>query len=212
MAKGVITGDIVNSTLISNEWKSAVFTILEQITDDFKSLTNANFEMFRGDSFQVVVDNVSHALSFGIAIRAALRAKTPPELEWWDARISIGIGDVSYKSGSILTSDGEAFRLSGREFDVLNKRRLSIITPFDNINDELKLTTSFADEFIAKWTPKQAEIIYPKLYLDITLTDLASMLNMKIANVSKHWNSAHGALILSYIERYKELITRYYDK
>lgn len=136
--------------------KIKISETLKKVIADFRMQTPANIEMFRGDGFQIIVEEPSSALAIGIA----LRANTPDSLSPWDARISIGIGEVSYESESIVTSDGEAFRLSGREFDTLGKRRIAICTSHEELNAELKLNTAFADEIITKWTPKQAEVVY----------------------------------------------------
>lgn len=212
MIKGVITGDIVDSTLIPIECKPTVIEILDAVIADFSTSVIVNYEMFRGDSFQVVVDNKDYALSVAIAIRAALRANTPKGQEPWDARIAIGIGEVSFQSSSIVTSDGEAFRLSGREFDNLGKRRLSIVTPWEDVNEELKLSTSFADDIISKWTVKQAEVIYARIFTNVTQKELAEKLNMSIQNISKHLNIAKSNLINSFIERFKELMNKKQSK
>lgn len=210
MIKGVITGDIVDSSLIPNEWKSKISETLKKVVYDFRKQSSASFEMFRGDSFQIVVEKPSSALAIGIALRAALRTNTPDGLPTWDARISIGIGDVSYESESIVTSDGEAFRLSGREFDALGKRRIAISTTHEGLNAELKLNTAFADEIITKWTPKQAEVVYVGLIEDALQKDMAESLGMKLSNFNKHWNLAHGGLILLYIDRFEDLINNIY--
>lgn len=208
MIKAVITGDIVDSTLIPIECKPSVIEVLNTVIEDFSTSVKVNYEMFRGDSFQVVVDNKDFALSVAIAIRTALRAHTPEGQDPWDARIAIGIGEVSFQSSSIVTSDGEAFRFSGREFDNLGKRRLAIVTPCKDVNEELKLSTSFADDIISKWTVKQAEVIYARIFTNATQKELAEKLNMSIQNVSKHLNLAKGNLINSYIERFKELMNK----
>lgn len=212
MIKGVITGDIVDSTLIPIECKPTVIEVLDAVIADFSTSVIVNYEMFRGDSFQVVVDNKDYALSVAIAIRAALRANTPEGQEPWDARIAIGLGEVSFQSSSIVTSDGEAFRLSGREFDNLGKRRLSIVTPWEDVNEELKLSTSFADDIISKWTVKQAEVIYARIFTNVTQKELAEKLNMSIQNISKHLNLAKSNLINSFIERFKELMNKKQSK
>ena len=210
MIKGIITGDIVDSSLIPNEWKSKISETLNKIISDFRKQSPAKIEMFRGDSFQIIVEEPTSSLAIGIALRAALRANTPDGLSPWDARISIGIGEVSFESESIVTSDGEAFRLSGREFDALGKRRIAISTTNEALNAELKLNTAFADEIITKWTPRQAEVVYASLITDATQKDMAESLGMKLSNFNKHWNLAHGGLILSYIDRFEELITNIY--
>ena len=210
MIKGIITGDIVDSSIIPNEWKSKISETLNKVISDFRKQSLANIEMFRGDSFQIIVEKPSSALAIGIALRAALRANTPENLPPWDARISIGIGDVSFESESILTSDGEAFHLSGREFDVLGKRRIAISTSHKELNTELKLPTAFADEFITKWTPRQAEVVYAGLIDDTSQKEMAESLGMKLSNFNKHWNLAHVGLIQLYIARFEELITNNY--
>ncbi len=211
MIKGIITGDIVDSSFIPNEWKSKISETLKKVIADFRVQTPANIEMFRGDSFQIIVEEPSSTLAIGIALRAALRANTPNSLSPWDARISIGIGEVSYESESIVTSDGEAFRLSGREFDTLGKRRIAICTSHEELNAELKLNTAFADEIITKWTPKQAEVIYVGLIKEALQKDMAESLGMKLSNFNKHWNLAHGGLILAYIDRFESLINNIYS-
>lgn len=62
-------------------------------------------------------------------IRAYLIGNAPEdEKNGWDARISVGIGATEYKGESIVVSDGEAFRLSGRGLDNIEKKRLTITT------------------------------------------------------------------------------------
>ena len=210
MIRGVITGDIVDSSSISNEWKSKISETLQKVIFDFRMQSPANLEMFRGDSFQITIEKPSSALPIGIALRAALRANTPDGLTPCDARISIGIGEVSYESESILTSDGEAFRLSGRGLDSLGKQRLSISTSTEVLNAELKLNTAFADEIITKWTPKQAAVVYVGLIKEASQKDMAESMDMKLSNFNKHWNLAHVSLILSYINRFQFLISNIY--
>ena len=208
MIKGVITGDIVDSTLIPIECKPIITEVLNTVVADFSSSVMVSYEMFRGDSFQVVVDNKGFAISVAIAIRTALRANTPEGQKTWDARIAIGIGEVSFQDSSIVTSDGEAFRLSGREFDNLGKQRLAVVTPWKEVNDELKLNTSFADDIISKWTIRQAEVVYARIFKNDTQKRLAEKFGMSIQNISKHWNVAKGNLIQSYIEYSKEIMNK----
>lgn len=163
MIKGVITGDLVNSSHIATKWRQTVMDALNACVKDFSSLTPIKMEMYRGDSFQVVVDNPELALSVAIALRAKLKASTPDKSEVWDARLSLGIGDVSFTSGNILTSDGEAFRLSGRAFDNIGKKRLCISTPWAELDNDLDLVTRFADSIVSGWTEKQALVFYHAL-------------------------------------------------
>lgn len=160
MIKSVITGDLVNSTNIAAKWRQTVLDTLNVCAADFQPLTLCNLEMYRGDSFQIVVDKPDYALAVAIALRAKLKAMTPGKQQLWDARLSIGIGDISFESDNIVTSDGEAFRLSGRSFDNIGKKRLSISTTWPDFDKDMELVTRFADDVITSWTAKQAKVVY----------------------------------------------------
>lgn len=209
MIKGVITGDLVNSTNIAAEWRQAVVEALHICIAESMSLTPVKMEMYRGDSFQVVVDKPEYALAVAIALRAKLKATTPEKQEMWDARLSIGIGDVSFESDNILTSDGEAFRLSGRSFDNIGKKRLNISTPWQEFDNAIDLVTRFADDVITSWTAKQAKVVYQSILFPKLQKDLAEELGMTRQNFNYHWSSAKGQLILDYIEYFKSLISNY---
>lgn len=176
---------------------------------DFLPLTLCNLEMYRGDSFQIVVDKPDYALAVAIALRAKLKAMTPSKQQLWDARLSIGIGDISFESDNIVTSDGEAFRLSGRSFDNIGKKRLSISTTWSDFDKDMELVTRFADDIITSWTAKQAKVVYQAILFPKLQKDLAEDLGMTRQNFNYHWSSAKGQLILDYVEYFKSLIAKY---
>lgn len=177
---------------------------------DFAAITPVKIEMYRGDSFQVIVDNAEHTLAVAIALRAKLKAITPDGSSVWDARVSIGIGSVSFESDNILISDGEAFRLSGRAFDKIGKRKLSISTPWLEMNYALDLDTRFADELISSWTAKQAKVVYHSILFLKTQKDMAEDLGMTRQNFNFHWGTSKTQLILDYIDYFKTLLAKYH--
>lgn len=209
MIKGVITGDLVNSTHIAAKWRQTVMDTLNACVADLSSLTNIKMEMYRGDSFQVVVGNSEWVLTAAIALRAKLKASTPDKSEAWDARLSIGVGDVSFESENILTCDGEAFRLSGRAFDNIGKKRLCISTRWIELDSNLDLVTRFADDIISGWTKKQAKVFYHSLVFPNSQKKLAEELGMTYQNFNYHWGAAKGQLILDYINYYKSFVTKF---
>lgn len=210
MIKGVITGDLVNSTHIAAVWRQTVTDVLKVCVADFKPLTDVKLEMYRGDSFQAIVDKPEYTLAVAIALRAKLRASTPEESEIWDARLSIGIGEIPFESDNIATCDGEAFRLSGRAFDKIGKRRLCISTPWQDFNNNIDLLTRFADELISSWTVKQAIAVYHSILYPKKQKDMANDLNMTRQNFNHLWRSSKCQLILNYIEYYKSQIKKFY--
>ena len=209
MIKGVITGDLVNSTNIATEWRQTVLDALNVCVTDFLPLTLIKLEMYRGDSFQIVVDKPDYTLTVAIALRAKLKATTPDKQQLWDARLSIGIGDISFESDNIVTSDGEAFRLSGRSFDNIGKKRLSISTTWSDFDRDIELVTRFADDIITAWTAKQAKVVYQSILFPKLQKDLAEDLGMTRQNFNSHWSSAKGQLILDYMKYFKSLISKY---
>lgn len=209
MIKGVITGDLVNSTSIASEWRQSVIDALNASVADFTSFTPVMIEMYRGDSFQVLVDKPEYSLAIAIALRAKLRASTPKTQDIWDARLAVGIGDISFENASILTSDGEAFRLSGSAFDSIGKKRLIVSAPWTEFNNAMELVSRFADNVISSWTAKQAMVVGHSLIYPKKQKDMADELDMTRQNFNYLWNSAKAQLILDYIGYYRTLIAKH---
>ena len=214
MIQSVITGDIVGSSKLDMEERKKVLSVLNDTLLRIKEIGVCNelsFEMFRGDSFQIVLNNPACSLSVAIIIRVALRANAPKNSKLkWDTRLSIGVGTINFASDKITTSDGEAFRNSGRGFDKLKKNeRLVINTPWCDFNKELEVSTGFADTIITKWTQKQAEAILPELIANSPQKDIAQQLNKTVQNINLALNTAKLPLIKKYINRFQTKIEEY---
>lgn len=158
----VVTGDIANSTSIAAD-KRAELT--EHIGVLIKSwVAKPEYaEIFRGDSFQLLFDDVAEALKRSIQIRCWLKSYSDGiENESLDARLSIGVGDVAYFGKSVLDSDGEAFHLSGRAFDEMKAAQnyFEISTSDLKLNEQLDIILHLANIIISQWTKNQAEVIF----------------------------------------------------
>ncbi|MFI3314667.1 MAG: SatD family protein [Rikenellaceae bacterium] len=200
--KAIITGDIVNSSQIVGYDRTLILDTIKRLAGELSQLGLDGIEMYRGDSFQMVVRSPENALLIAILTRASLRARD----RRCDARIAIGVGTVEYNSIDIVTSDGEAYRNSGREFDNLKKRRLAISTPWTDVNEELNVSTAFADDIITNWSDAQANVIFMSLSEKITQKEIAQRLNKKSQSVSNVMNSGKESLVAMYIDRYTKLI------
>ncbi len=203
--KGIITGDIVNSSAIKGEEKIALIAEIERIGLKLSELVPLKIELFRGDSFQIQTDDPTEAIRLAILFRTALKSASPSEHEW-DARVSVGIGSVDFVSEQIVVSDGEAFQLSGRGLDSIGKRRLAVATPWADVNGELSLTTAFADDIITGWSVNQARISYLKLSTGDTQKEIAREENITAQNVSKILVASRVSLITDYISRSEFII------
>ncbi|WP_304296188.1 hypothetical protein [Porphyromonas gulae] len=207
--KGVITGDIVSSSSIELEWRDRLLFSLQQLTEDLKLVSDLEIEFFRGDSFQLLVQEPEKTLLVAVLLRAGLISRTPSESKKpWDARLAIGIGEVNFLKDSIVVSDGEAFRLSGRDMDDIKKKKLSLRTRWEDINSEFKVSTAFADDIISKWTQAQAEVIYLSLLHNYAQKDIATRISKSPQTVSKLLGHAKENLIRDYLERYRQLILK----
>lgn len=208
--KGVITGDLVASTQLTTSEKGQLLEYITQVPSHFSELTPIKVEVFRGDSFQLLIDCAEESLTVATILRAGLKMQTlqkSPIL--WDARLSLGLGDVSYDTERVTTSDGEAFHNSGWAFDEIGKRRLTIRTPWSDINDELYVSTAFADDIITNWTSTQSKAIYYTLLTKQNQLQIASILKTSNQNVSKLLSTAKGQLIENYLQRFKQIIKQY---
>ncbi|MGL5681815.1 MAG: hypothetical protein ACRDDZ_02005 [Marinifilaceae bacterium] len=205
--KGVITGDIINSTSLTPKQRELLIQTLRELMDSLHNMGSMQYEMFRGDSFQIIVDEPQHTLEVAILLRAGLNKSTPKESKQkWDARMAIGIGTINYTSEKVTLSDGEAFHLSGREFDQLDKKCLAIRTPWTEANEELAVSTAFADDIISGWTSAQAQVIFISLSMQCSQKEIALEIDKTTQNVSKLLNTGKQSLIELYIQRYKQII------
>jgi hypothetical protein len=208
----VLTGDIIDSTKLPDTERKKLDLLLHKGLEEIAGKNN--FEVFRGDSFQVLLTEPGQALKTAVLIRCWLRKHLLSEPETskktasgktkqpaltfsykkgiTDARISIGIGGISYKSKTIRSSDGEAFQLSGRALDnVKNKNnRIVLSTPFPEFNDYMEVTLSLLDILITNWSLQQSEVVY-ELLNGQTQTAIASKLAINQASVNQRAKTAH---------------------
>ena len=203
----IITGDIVDSTKLNLAERDIMINALQAIPEILLPFEKISMEIFRGDSFQIQIPKTEIAAKAAIAIRAWLRSQV--ELsgrEPLDARLAIGIGDTDYASESLSTSDGEAFRLSGRLLDKMHKARLAIATPWPQVNEELRLSTAFVDDIISSWTQNQSKIMLLRLQTAKSHLELSQILDISRQMVDKSMKSSKEELIESYIDRFEKII------
>lgn len=206
----VLTGDIIDSTKLPAAEREKLDQLLHKGLAEIAGQNN--FEVFRGDSFQVLLTEPARALKTAIQLRCWLRKNQLAEPEAIektgkqkkavpnfstkkgiiDARMAIGIGGISYQSKNIKTSDGEAFQLSGRALDNVKTKnnRLVIATPWPEFNDYMEVTISLLDILITNWSLQQSEVIY-ELLNGQTQTAIASKLAINQASVNQRAKTAH---------------------
>src|SRR5437899_821239 len=103
---GIVTGDITNFTSIRVDEKENLVNQTSRLIKSWVSRPEYA-EIFRGDSFQLLFDDVNTTLYKSIQIRCWLKQHTEDQKAPLDARISIGFGKVDYFGTSVLDADGE---------------------------------------------------------------------------------------------------------
>lgn len=205
----IITGDIVDSTKLSLAERKTMLKELQSLPEILSSVDKIKFEIFRGDSFQIGIPDAKKSLKAALVIRAFLRSHLMTRSKiLLDARLALGIGTLDYEADTLSTSDGEAYRLSGRLLDNMDKSRLEISSPWNKVNEELKLSTAFADDIISTWTQNQSKIILIKLLTSQTHYEIAKKLGVSRQMVDKSLRASKEGLISAYIRRFEELITK----
>lgn len=177
--KAIITGDITNSTSLSNDQWNKVSNSLQVLFNSFHTRSNITgvnerYELFRGDSFQIISTKPENALRLSLLIRAKLISlndtyKQLNSLETGiDARISIGIGKLDKFQQNVSTDMSKILIDSGRKLEESKngERKLTITAPL--ISDRFEYYTFevislYVDNILEKWTSKQAEAIFEKL-------------------------------------------------
>lgn len=211
--KAVITGDIVRSELIALDKRDLLIQVLHQIVEDLQDKSPMRMELFRGDSFQIVVDSPEMSLKIASMMRAGLKSNTPKGSKTeWDARISIGIGTIDYQGDSIVTSDGEAFKLSGRGLDTMEKNRLAVNTCWQDVNEELDAGLAFVDDLITGWSVNQANAVYLSVGKGLSQANIASTIAKSQQNVSKTLTSAKESLLVRFSDRFEAIIKKHKEQ
>ncbi len=204
--KAILTGDLVRSRKVRN--RKRIMMELKDVLEQTKDIYKAEYDLFRGDSFQLLLNSPIDAVAAAILIRSKLRHSATFSEEEWDARISIGLGDVTYIGESIKDSDGVAFQLSGEGIKELEKtkRRLIIKAPWKRSDTHFGLITKFADNIISNWSSYSAEVAYYRLMYKESQVGLAKRMGKGQSTINTRISTAKLELIEEYIDYIKEII------
>lgn len=229
----VITGDLINSRQIPIENRQQVYDYMAYIYRSFAIRRGwqdtAKLEFFRGDSFQLLVGEPEFALRVALFLRARLRSvfgrndmQYEPNLSkytrksnskrLWDARIAIGIGAVSYRSESVLNSDGEAFVLSGHTLDKMKYNeqlaiRIQGVEECSMMQSQLDLLLCLGGGIVQDWTEAQSELAAECLeYPNKTQLELEKEYGIAQTTISRRKSGGHIDEILSLCDYFEKLI------
>lgn len=191
----VLTGDLVSSTKMTDSKLASVLDTLNQVLKEQSQFGLGEYDQYRGDAFQLMLNNATQACRAAILIRLSLLTHKA------DARISLGLGSVSSPRSRIKSAAGEAFTLSGRGLDSMAKsQRLTIASHNPQFQDQLQLLTRFVDATLTRITATQSSAVYQYLIAEHpSHQDVADTLGCSRVNATKLLNQANYDLIQDFI-------------
>jgi hypothetical protein len=201
---GVITADIVNSR--SKEQVEDWLRPLKKCLS-YYGCTPSDWEVYRGDSFQLMTESASVAINASVHIKAVVRS-----IRDLDVRMAIGLGEVAYRADRITESNGAAFFLSGETFEQLkeSEKNLALKTGKEDLDQWIGPTLELAAVVMNEWNPGTAKVVAAQMfYPEKSQTELAEVLSISQAAVSKALKRAHFVAIHDYIAALGAQIERY---
>ena len=197
----IITGDIINSRKVDPAiWLNPLKALMKEW-----GKTPKTWEIYRGDSFQVEINQPQYALLAAIRIKACIKS-----IEKLDVRMGIGIGEKSYDAQKITEANGEAFINSGETFEELKKLKqlLAIRSPWPQLDAELNLMFRLASIVLDKWSTATAQIVAVSI-VNRTLSqkELGDKMERTQSTIREAQKRAHYDEIMDLVAFYEKCIT-----
>jgi len=201
MTTSVLTGDIIKSRTQDNPdvWIHALKKSLSHLSPDKK-----NWNIYRGDSFQLEFENFPKSFNAAVYIKACIKS-----ISGLDVRIAIGIGNKTYDGNNVTESNGDAFVFSGETLESLKKEKqnLRIKTNYYQIDYELNLYFKLALIAMDSWTTNAAEIVKLSIENPNALqSDLGKLIGINQNAVSTRQKRAHLDDIMALDGMFREKI------
>ncbi|GGH39117.1 hypothetical protein IA57_00940 [Mangrovimonas yunxiaonensis] len=199
----VITGDIINSTTHDPKvWLAPLKQALQTISGHSRY-----WEIYRGDSFQVEIQDPLEAFIGAVYIKACIKT-----VKGLDVRLAIGIGSKTFEGQTVTESNGSAFQASGSVFEQLKKEKINLkISGVGNsyIDDEINLILKLISIPMDHWSANSAEIV--KLHLENKnkiQKEIARLIGISQDAVSKRMKRAYLDEVLEVNKMYQKKISQ----
>lgn len=203
MLVAVETSDLVGSTKLSDELRSKALSGIKQSLTYLHEQNAGQFEVFRGDAYQVMCTKPELAIKQALLIKLFLLSQLPQTVQ---VTQSIAIGEVAEPIGTLGENMSPVFVHSGRQLETLQSGYLGLYE--QPLTADFLLANAFMNRLIQQLTSKQAEILYWSIKLDFPEQKLiAKKLSMSRQNVNTHMLRANADLFRAFLEQYKNNIS-----
>ena len=195
----VLTGDIVNSTKMSNETYSNVIISIKGFLCEVNEKYRATGEVYRGDEFQIQYPDPIYALKSTLLIKLALH------LSKFSAKpiqctLSLAYGSYNIYDKQPNTSSGPVFIESGRGLEKAQRGELLINFLQKTDQDNIKLLNQFLNHLLNRLTRTQAELLYQYIESDFAEhKKIADITGTTRQNISNRLSNIGAFLVKDYI-------------
>ena len=212
MRKAVITADIEGSTQLPHHDLEVLFDVIKQEISRIQAESQITEVLFyRGDSFQLLVDDPREALRAAMILKASVNKIVPAGEDRgrgkkvrYDLAASIGLGDVT-SDKAIAEQNEKPFILSGRGLERLkdNDQTIGIFTGSDSIDQHFETVCYLYQWIMNQWSLTSAELIYFKLW-GLTEREIAGELGISQPAVNQRSHAACWSGLERILRLYRE--------
>jgi hypothetical protein len=202
---GIITADVIESTEIEFEYRKMLFSKFNDGLNIIKKEYSIDYQWYRGDAFQVKTTNCVNGLKIILLIKFWIKSFEKEAKKSYDIRISLGIGKNEMNQRQLSTSDGEAYRISGRNLDSLKSIKQTIIFDSNDSNSNaLKVESILLNAIIDNITPIQSKVLFYKLR-GFKEDKIAKQLDLAQSTINQHSNSGNWNAIAKYLDYFEKI-------
>ena len=213
MKKGVISGDIVAFTSLSQNHKELVENHIQQLLVQLSSQFGCYARLVKGAYLECVVPRPEDALQVALLIKSRIKSipivsgkKDDNRIQYFEnygVRLAIGYGSLDRFDTEKGIIDGEAIYMSGRKIneedthtmDRINiKNTLFFVSKDEALNKHIEPLILLLDFVMNKATSRQSEVLYYKL-LGNNEDAIAQEMGISQPAVNQHSNSAGWSAI-----------------
>lgn len=207
----VLTGDLVNSTKMTDDIYSGVIKDLTNILLDCHTKYGATGDIYRGDEFQIQFPNPLFAIEATLLIKLSLQLSklTDKPIQ---CTFSLAYGNYDTLDKKPNTSSGPVFIESGRGLEKTPRGDISIHFVDTEVkttaNNELNLLTQFLNHLLNRLTRTQASLLYQ--YIETQFAEhkkLADAIGTSRQNISNRLSNIGAFLVRDYIAMVNNIVT-----
>ena len=199
----VLKGDIIKSRgTDASVWLPAFKDLLAE----YAGTEAVHWFVYEGDTFIIEVIDTSHAIDLAVLIKA-----------WFigfknlNARIAIGVGNVSFKGDAIMEANGTAYSRAGDTLKTLKDAEQTLKVESGNPNKDktLNLLLQWLSSSVDHWNIKTAQAYFYRLAKPkATQAEIADQMKIKSQSViSEHLSRGGGAVIFNTLSYFSEEFT-----